>query len=90
MRHLGEIAFPTFSNSDQHSDIAKKCADYAAKRGLEDLTRNGHVTSPTGLQAYIDECGRHIDSERQKRQVMVLLGLLGGGAAAWALYHYYG
>lgn len=87
MRHLGEIAYPDFNNSDQHSDIMKKCTEYATKRGLEDLARNGHVTSTTGLQSYIDECGRHIDSQRQTRQLLVLGGLLAGCGVAWWLWN---
>lgn len=85
MRSLGEIALPNFNTGDQHSDVQKKCSQYAMERGAEDLLRNGHVTSATGLQSYVDECARHIDEQRQSRQAMVLLGIVGVAAGIWWL-----
>jgi len=81
---LGEVAYPTFSNGDTFTQVQKKCAEYAAARALEDLQRNGHVTSSTGIQSYVDECAARLDQQRSMRQALILT--VGIGAAGFAAY----
>lgn len=82
---IGAIALPPYNTGDKFSDIQKKCSDYAAARALEDLQRNGHVSTPTTIQAYVDECAANIDGERQTRQAMILLAMVAGAGAVWWL-----
>lgn len=86
---IGEIALPAYNTGDAFSAIQKKCSDYAASRAVEDLARNGHVSTPTTIQAYVDECAAHIDSQRQTRQIMVMVGILGAAAGVWLLCKHY-
>lgn len=81
---IGEVPYPVFSNGDTFTQVQKKCSEYAAARALEDLQRNGHVTSPTGIQSYVDECARKLDEQRSNRQALILLVGLGG--AGWLAY----
>lgn len=82
---LGEIAFPTYHNGDSFSTIQKKCADYANTRALEDFKRTAAMPGLSTIQAYLDECGAQIESQRQTRQVMVMVGILGAAGAVWWL-----
>ena len=81
---IGEIAYPVFSSGDTFTQVQKKCSEYAAARALEDLQRNGHVTSPSGIQSYVDECARQLDEQRANRQALVLA--VGFGAAGFLAY----
>lgn len=80
---IGEVSLPSYSTGDTFSDTQRKCAEYAALRAAEDLQRNGHVTSPTGIQSYVDECGAQISRQRETRQLMVFGSILTGIGALW-------
>lgn len=85
-RSLGEVALPVYNSGDAFSTVQKKCADYAAARAVDDFKRTGVVVTLSTVQAYTDECGRAIESQRQERQIMVFGAILAGSGALWWLW----